>query len=149
MNWYDAIYLPMTQIIRQHEIVKKFPDHTLTDLYLWISEYRATVRQGMSNHLEDAIAEIQTKIPILPDMELDTMILDMEHVDFLEQTRIEEIRPGANIRVTAPGKYRELAHHIEVHKYFMGLEQQRDIPYHDAVAHWYDTVYLPIVLFIA
>lgn len=148
MNWYDNIYLPIIQIIKQHDILNKFPNHTLTDLYLWISEYRATVRQGMDNHLEDAITEIQAKLPILPDVALDTMILDIEYVDFLEQTRIEAIRPEANIRVTAPGKYRDLAHHIEVHQYFMGQEQQRDIPYHEAVAHWYDTSYLPIVLFI-
>jgi hypothetical protein len=35
--------------------------------------------------------------------------------------------------------------HIAVHKYFMGIEQQRDISDEEAVADWYDHVYLPIV----
>ena len=35
--------------------------------------------------------------------------------------------------------------HVEVHRHFMGLEQQREIPYQEAVAHWYDEVYLPVV----
>jgi hypothetical protein len=35
--------------------------------------------------------------------------------------------------------------HIAVHRYFMGLDMQRDISEHEAVAHWYDTVYMPII----
>jgi hypothetical protein len=35
--------------------------------------------------------------------------------------------------------------HIAVHRYFMGLEQERPISEEEAVMHWYDTVYLPIV----
>jgi hypothetical protein len=35
--------------------------------------------------------------------------------------------------------------HIAVHHYFMGIDQKRDISEEVAVAHWYDTVYLPIV----
>ena len=30
----------------------------------------------------------------------------------------------------------------------MGLDEQRDIPEEEAVTHWYDTVYLPIVAVI-
>lgn len=32
-----------------------------------------------------------------------------------------------------------------VHRYFMGLEQDGEIPYDEAVIHWYDTYYLPVV----
>jgi len=35
--------------------------------------------------------------------------------------------------------------HIAVHRYFMGLDEQRDISEQEAVTHWYDRVYLPIV----
>jgi nucleotide-binding universal stress UspA family protein len=34
--------------------------------------------------------------------------------------------------------------HIQVHRYFMGIDFQRDIPYSEAVGHWYDTVYTSI-----
>jgi nucleotide-binding universal stress UspA family protein len=47
--------------------------------------------------------------------------------------------------VTVPGQYPLLEEHIGVHRYFMGLEQQREIPYEEAVAHWHDTVYLAVV----
>jgi len=35
--------------------------------------------------------------------------------------------------------------HIVVHRYYMGIEQEREIPFNEAVVHWYETVYLPIV----
>jgi nucleotide-binding universal stress UspA family protein len=47
--------------------------------------------------------------------------------------------------MTVPGRYQTLVAHIEVHRYFMGLEQEREIAYKEAVRHWYDEVYLPVV----
>ena len=35
--------------------------------------------------------------------------------------------------------------HIAVHRYFMGLDEKRDISESEAVLHWYDTVYRPII----
>ena len=35
--------------------------------------------------------------------------------------------------------------HIDVHRYFMGVDEERDIPYPEAVVHWYDTVYWPVL----
>ena len=35
--------------------------------------------------------------------------------------------------------------HIEVHHYFMGLDQKREVPLEEAVTHWYDTVYSPVI----
>jgi nucleotide-binding universal stress UspA family protein len=49
------------------------------------------------------------------------------------------------LSVTVPGQYTLLKEHIEVHRYFMGLEQQRDIPHSEAVTHWYDTFYSPVI----
>ena len=31
--------------------------------------------------------------------------------------------------------------HIEVHHYFMGLDRKREIPFEEAVTHWYDTIF--------
>jgi hypothetical protein len=35
--------------------------------------------------------------------------------------------------------------HIAVHRYFMGLDLKRDVSEEEAITHWYDTVYLPII----
>lgn len=91
------------------------------------------------------VTEVRTRAPMTPDMDPDDLIIQAEYADFLELTHLDELRPEANLKVTAPGKYQELAEHIAVHRYFMGLDFKRDISPDEAVGHWYDTVYLPVV----
>lgn len=91
------------------------------------------------------VTEIRTKVPLSPDTQPDDLILKAEYADFLEHTYLDELRPEADLSVTAPGQYQVLEEHIEVHRYFMGLEQKQEIPYEKAVGHWYDEVYLPVV----
>ncbi len=54
------------------------------------------------------------------------------------------MRPDADVEVTEVGSYHDLLQHIEVHRYYLGIEQQREIPWQEAVASWYDNVYLPV-----
>lgn len=105
----------------------------------------SVARQVGATHIEAYVTQIRTKVPLSPDTQPDDLILKAEYADFLERTHLDELRPGANLSVTAPGQYQVLEEHIEVHRYFMGLEQQREIPYEEAVGHWYDEVYLPVV----
>jgi nucleotide-binding universal stress UspA family protein len=98
-----------------------------------------------ATHIEAYVTQVQTKVPLSPDIQSDDLILKAEYTEFLEHTCLDELRPEADLSVTAPGQYQVLEEHIEVHRYFMGLEQEREIPYTEAVAHWYDEVYLPVV----
>ena len=41
--------------------------------------------------------------------------------------------------------YKRQIEHIAVHRYFMGIDLKRDISDDEAITHWYDTVYLPII----
>jgi nucleotide-binding universal stress UspA family protein len=91
------------------------------------------------------VTEVHTKVPLSPDTQPDGLIVKAEYADFLERTHLDELRPQADLSVTAPGQYQLLEEHIEVHRYFMGLEQQREISYDEAVTHFYDEVYLPVV----
>jgi len=105
----------------------------------------SVARQVGATHIEAYVTEVHTKVPLSPDTQPDDLILKAEYADFLERTRLDELRPEADLAVTAPGQYRALEEHIEVHRYFMGLEQEREIPPQEAVSHWYDEVYLPVV----
>jgi nucleotide-binding universal stress UspA family protein len=105
----------------------------------------SVARQLGATHIEAYVTEIHTKVPLSPADRLDDLILKAEYADFLEHTRLDEHRPEANLSLTAPGGYQALDEHIQVHRYFMGLEQRREIPYEEAAAHWYDVVYLPVV----
>ncbi|MGC8879230.1 MAG: universal stress protein [Anaerolineae bacterium] len=105
----------------------------------------SVARQMGATHIQAYVTEIRTKVPLTPDVTPDELILKAEYAEFLEKTKLDELRPGCDLTVTVPGQYRVLLEHIDVHRYFMGLEQQREIPYHEAVTHWYDTVYMPVV----
>jgi nucleotide-binding universal stress UspA family protein len=108
----------------------------------------SVARQLGSDYIQAYVTEVETKVPLSSDVEPDDLIIKAEYAAFLEHTNLDEIRPHADLRVTAPGQYQVLEEHIEVHHYFMGLDQERHIPYEEAVAHWYDEVYLPVVRLI-
>ena len=104
-------------------------------------------RLGASS-IEANVIEVPTKVPLTPDVEPDDLILKAEQAAFLERTCLNEIIPGVDFTLTEPGQYARLQEHIEVHRYYMGLEQKREVSYPEAVKHWYQTVYLPLVLAI-
>src|SRR5690606_27324682 len=108
--------------------------------------HRVSVAQQMgSKTIEAYVTEVKTPVPLEPDDQLDDLILQAEYADCLAQTGLDQARPQANLSLTSPGRYPLFLEHIEVHRYFMGLEQHREIPYPEAVSHWYDAVYLPVV----
>ncbi|NJN81078.1 MAG: hypothetical protein HC802_01515 [Caldilineaceae bacterium] len=39
-SWYDNIYMPVVEAIRNHELMERFPNRTEADLYLWIVYHR-------------------------------------------------------------------------------------------------------------
>jgi nucleotide-binding universal stress UspA family protein len=87
------------------------------------------------------VIEVKTDVPITPDIQPDDLIIKAEYANFLAQTDFINLRPGVDLSVTVPGQYDKLLEHIQVHRYFMGIDFQRDVTYPEAVGHWYDTVY--------
>jgi nucleotide-binding universal stress UspA family protein len=102
-------------------------------------------RQEGTESIEAHVIEIGTDIPVTPDLQPDDLIIKAEYAEFLEQTEIKRLFPSADLSVTVPGQYERLLEHIEVHRYFIGLDFQREIPYREAVEHWYETVYTPFI----
>jgi nucleotide-binding universal stress UspA family protein len=46
-HWYDHVYLPVVDIIREHGILNSFPQRTETDLYLWIARHRVDLEDSL------------------------------------------------------------------------------------------------------
>ncbi len=67
-----------------------------------------------------------------------------EYVEFLERTRLDELRPDADLRVTLPGRYQEILEHIDLHHYLLSDGEPELIPYEKAVLYWFDEIYTPI-----
>jgi hypothetical protein len=91
------------------------------------------------------VRECSTKVNITPDLKPEDLEILGEKVNFLERTELDHIRPKAKIKLTIPDGFDRMLEHIAVHRYFMGLDLKRDISDDEAVAHWYDNVYKPIV----
>ncbi|HFE66930.1 MAG TPA: hypothetical protein ENJ93_06675, partial [Chloroflexi bacterium] len=91
------------------------------------------------------VTEVQTRVPLEANDDPNEIICKARYATFLEQTNLDKLRPDANLLMTFCGHYHTLLEHIAVHRYYLGLEQQREIPYEEAAASWYDHVYLPVV----
>ena len=108
--------------------------------------HRVSVAREMGMETIPAyVTEVQTKVQLTPGVDPDELICKARYTRFLEATGLDDTRPEANLELTVPGGYRHLHEHIDVHRYYMGIEMQREIPYDEAAAHWYDSVYLPVV----
>ncbi|HOU15818.1 MAG TPA: universal stress protein [Anaerolineae bacterium] len=105
-------------------------------------------RELGAKSIQAYVTEVATRVPLTPDVQPDDLILKAEYVGFLERTHIDELCPDADFTVTAPGQYVTLEDHINVHRYYMGLDLRRDITPAEAVVHWYHHIYLPIIYII-
>ena len=117
------------------------------DIYFVVDgHHRVSVaREQGQEFIEAEVRECKVNVPVGPDLRPEDLEILGAKVEFLERTGLDRLRPGARIDLTVPDGYDRILEHIAVHRYFMGLDQQRDISEEEAVAHWYDTVYLPIV----
>lgn len=109
----------------------------------------SVARQLGATHIQAYVTEVKTRIPLSPDIHPETLIIKEEYIDFLEKTRLDLRYPDIDLSVSIAGQYRILLEHIEVHRYFMGIEQKREITLEEAAANWYESYYLPIVKRIA
>jgi nucleotide-binding universal stress UspA family protein len=105
----------------------------------------SVARQQGANFIDAEVIEVPSRVPVTADLSLEDLDVLAAYRDFLEQTKLDVLRPDQNARLTMPGDYVRLLDHIHVHKYFMDKEQGRELSWEEAVKHWYDLVYLPVV----
>jgi hypothetical protein len=105
----------------------------------------SVAREQGQEFIEADVRECATRVNITPDLKPEDLEILGEKVHFLERTHMDDLRPDSRIRLTIPDGFDRMLQHIAVHRYFMGLDLKRDVPEDEAIMHWYDTVYLPIV----
>ncbi len=47
IDWYDNVYLPVVNLVRERAILANFPGRTETDLYAWIAEHRSDISREL------------------------------------------------------------------------------------------------------
>jgi hypothetical protein len=164
-NWYDTVYLPLVEMIRQHKILAQFPGRTEADLYLWIMQHRRSLedvfgydpgpevatldyatqfgRRGVLNTVERAAQGIASsaRIAMVPPR----INPPLELLDFLEWSKIDLLCPDANIRISDGNDYGRLRNHILDHRFFLSQERGYEVPLDEAISHWCSEWYTPVV----
>lgn len=133
--FYQDINLPPVVLYKVGEVYFVVDGH-----------HRVSVaREQGQEFIEAEIRECATRVNISPNIRTEDLEILGTKVRFLERTALDDLRPEANIKLTIPDGFERMLEHIAVHRYFMGLDYQRDISEQEAVAHWYDKVYMPII----
>lgn len=133
--FYQEINLPPVVLYKVGEVYFVVDGH-----------HRVSVaREQGQLFIEAELRECATRVNITPDIKPEDLEILGAQVNFLERTALDRIRPEASIKLTIPDGFERMLEHIAVHRYFMGLDLKRDINEEEAVLHWYDTVYLPII----
>jgi len=105
----------------------------------------SVAREQGQLYIEAEVRECATRVNLTPNIRMEDLVILGTKVNFLERTALDSLRPDSNIKVTIPDGFDRMLEHIAVHRYFMGLDWKRDISEEEAVTHWYDTVYMPVV----
>ena len=155
---FDRIFLPRqsTTATRWQRINRAFYEdvslppvvlYKVGDVFFVVDgHHRVSVARNKGQVFIDAeVRECATKVLITPDIKPEDLEILGEKVDFLDRTGLDRLRPDADIKLTIPDGFYRMLEHIAMHRYFMGLDEQREIGEEEAIIHWYDTVYMPII----
>ena len=133
--FYEEISLPPVVLYKVGEVYFVVDGH-----------HRVSVaREQGQIYIEAEVRECATRVNLTPNLRLEDLEILGNKVNFLERTSLDVLRPHANIKTTIPDGFDRMLEHIAVHRYFMGIDWKRDISEEEAIVHWYDTVYLPVI----
>jgi hypothetical protein len=105
----------------------------------------SVAREQGQIEIEAEVRECATRVNITANIKPEDLEILEDKVHFLERTSLDSLKPDANIKLTIPDGFERMLEHIAVHHYFMGLDLKRDITEQEAIADWYDHVYMPII----
>jgi hypothetical protein len=133
--FYEEISLPPVVLYKVGQVYFVVDGH-----------HRVSVaREQGQLYIEAEVRECATRVNITPHIKPEDLEILGNKVRFLERTSLDSLKPDANIKLTIPDGFDRMLEHIAVHRYFMGIDWKRDISEEEAIAHWYDNVYMPVI----
>ena len=133
--FYQDVHLPPIVLYKVGEVYFVVDGH-----------HRLSVaREQGQVEIDAEVRECSIKVNITPDLNPEDLEILGQKVDFLERTGLDRLHPKARFDLTVPDGFCRMLEHIAVHRCFMGQDLKRDISEEEAVTHWFDTVYKPIV----
>jgi uncharacterized membrane protein YgaE (UPF0421/DUF939 family) len=91
------------------------------------------------------VVEVTTRAPVGSELTARQLLQAAEYARFLERTELDRVRPEARLDCSQLGRYDVIYDHILGHRYFLGVEQGREVSVPEAAASWYDSVYRPLM----
>jgi hypothetical protein len=89
----------------------------------------SVAREQGQEFIEAEVRECASKVNVTIDhLRPEDIEILSEKVDFLERTGLDRMHE-----------------HIAVHHYFRGVDEKRQVSEEEAVSHWYDHVFMPII----
>lgn len=98
--------------------------------------------------IEAHVWEFPENLSIDPDESLDALLIQIGERHFLEKTNLDKRFPDHQIHFSTPGRYTELLTQIQSLKETLTFIDGEEMPYEEAVAAWYEMIYLPTVQII-
>jgi nucleotide-binding universal stress UspA family protein len=119
--------------------------YKVSEVYFVIDgNHRVSVAQQEKwKAIEAHVIEIQTDIPLTPNVQPDELIIKAEYANFLEQTGLNKTQEPLDLRITIPGGYQKLLDEISVFRYQIQEEEQREGVLQESAERWYREIYLP------
>ena len=63
LSWYDTVYVPMVEIMKEHNVLSRFPGRTAADLYVWTVRHWDELkrRYGPKYQMKDAVLDFSRR----------------------------------------------------------------------------------------
>lgn len=87
----------------------------------------------------------EPELPIDETTDIDTLLLEWEHHDFLDKSKLNELRPDHIYEVTVPGGYHYALCQIANYQAALSQIDETTVPYEEAVTGWYDMYFEGVV----
>jgi hypothetical protein len=111
-------------------------------------------RVSVANHLDLKTIEahvwefLRPVAGLAPGVDINSLVLETERQEFLQQTRLDELRPGHSLRLTAPGGYPQILGQLADFQQLLSRIDRVEVSFEEAVTAWYDMTYTSTVLLI-
>ena len=100
-------------------------------------------RQEGWKTIQAHVIELQTDIPLTPDVQPDELIVKAEYAEFLNQTELSRTQENVDLRLTLPGGYQKLLDEIAVFRRSSEEKSEQVSSLSGAARNWYNGIYLP------
>jgi nucleotide-binding universal stress UspA family protein len=116
------------------------------DVYFVIDgNHRVSIaRQEGAKTIEAHVIEVRTNVSLTPDIRAEDLIIKSEYAEFLQYTKIMDLRPNVDLSVTVPGQYPKLMEQVCAQECLLEKDSETEVIFQDAVAAWYDNIYIPL-----